>query len=66
MNHIEAEVINHLSKLIMDDLNRMQQERAFPSSDPDRMDDRIKFYGTRANCLRVLRGQFEDLMSEAV
>ena len=63
VNDIDT-IVHGLSMLIRSDLSAMESERTHPQSDPDRMDDKIKHYKTRASRLRQLREDFENFMSE--
>lgn len=59
-------VVGALSEDIAEALHANETERAMPGSDPDRMDDKIKFTGERARVLRRLREEYENEMARQV
>ena len=57
------EVVNKLSEIIASDLRAQHKEEWFPSTSADLMDATIKFHKERAQKLRKIREEFEDLMT---
>lgn len=57
------DVIDGLSRLIMDAAEARQSERYHPRQNPDEMDAEIKHQSERVTALRKLREQFEDEMA---
>lgn len=57
-------VLTALTAEIRVALEARKTEENFPQHDPDKMDDRIRFYKERANRLIELRQEFEELMTE--
>lgn len=41
-----------------------ERERTYPGSDPDKMDDYIKFHENRVDKLRTIRRELEDLLTQ--
>jgi hypothetical protein len=66
MNETTMRILTGLTELTMQDLARLESERTHPTSSPDTMDDRIKFFRDRAANLRALRTALEDEMSKVV
>lgn len=57
------EIINNLSLGIARYLKIVQGERVYPSSDPDKMDEIIEQNNRRADRLREIRNEIEDIYS---
>lgn len=64
MNITASNIVAGMSELIMQDLQRYESERAHPSADVDRMDEKINFFHQRVCRLRYLREEFEKVMAQ--
>jgi len=56
-------VVDALSRLIRSSLIGAAHAQYFPCSNPDEMDDRIKEGKERAEKLRVIRNEFENIVT---
>lgn len=57
-------IVANLSILIQRAMTSHEAHRTLPDgADPDRTDDRIAFYRTRVDALRLMREQFENEMA---
>lgn len=61
-DHVTA-VINGLNQLILSNLHGAAHQQYFPVGNPDEMDDRIKWGKKRADELRKLRTDFENIVT---
>lgn len=56
-------VVGLLSELILDNLNATSNEQYSPRFDADKMDQEIEFHQRRAEKLRAIRAEFENVMT---
>lgn len=61
-----ATIINGISVLILRYMNSCASEQWAPGSDPDKMDETIKYNYEKAQKLRKLREDFENIVTDIV
>lgn len=59
-------VLQHLTKIIAEDLSVIASEQSYPGMDADRSDQTIMDRKKRVEALREIREHFEDIMSGVV
>jgi hypothetical protein len=63
---VALEILERLNVLIIDNLMACAQEQYEPSHGPDLMDDKIKYHFEKAESLRVIRSNFEEVMTGVI
>ena len=63
MNEPIEDVLRGLTRLIISNLSGAAHEQYFPCANPDDMDDRIKAGKKAAQRLRILRDEFENIVT---